>query len=302
MTTRTYRLVALLLTGTLFSTDTVVATQVQGNGEDSAESGSVSSRSQIDQKLRLIDHVLRHQSHFSTRENAHNPEAQATLIQLKDIYTEAKADFEQGDYRTAQAKVDLSLRLLSRITQIGAQKPPTQDLARTRYNTLRDALGAYATPTFPKPSIDDIEANTERLLLINELMEEAEYLADKSMFEQAHEQLSKAYDLNMRALVAARQKETIIYALEFKSKRDEYEYELRRYQNYRMFLRVTKEQHKLEPTTLYLIHTFVAASERLSQSGEQQAKQENYPAAITMLEKATNELVRALRVAGVALP
>ena len=103
----------------------------------------------------------------------------------------------------------------------------------------------------------------------------------------------------IEALRILRDKETVEYRLEFASPADEYEYETRRFQSQKMLLQMLVAEKEPSPNTRTLIQSFVDQADSIHEQAVDMAKAGQYEQAVDEQERAVQELVKAMRVAGV---
>ena len=94
--------------------------------------------------------------------------------------------------------------------------------------------------------------------------------------------------------------QTIVYDLSFETPADEYDYEIKRFVSYEELIPVAIDEKKPAEAVVKLMSTYVDKGRVQKVEAEQKAKVGLYPEAISLLLAATEELRRALRLAGVS--
>ena len=94
--------------------------------------------------------------------------------------------------------------------------------------------------------------------------------------------------------------QTIVYDLNFKTAEEEYNYEAKRFKSYEELVPVAIEQKKPAPGAVKLMDSFVEKGRFQQQEAIKKAKSGDFPVAITMMQSATEQIRRALRIAGVS--
>jgi endonuclease III len=130
----------------------------------------------------------------------------------------------------------------------------------------------------------------------------AKQLADAGKVEQAKARLDGVYEETKTELEKLREGETLVRTLEFASDEEEYRYELDRHDTHQMLVKVLLEDRVKKPGTRRQVDGFVAKSNALRSQAEAEAGAGAYDRAVDTLEKATKELQRAIRSAGVYIP
>lgn len=124
-------------------------------------------------------------------------------------------------------------------------------------------------------------------------------LANLGKYNEAYALADGANHQMIEALRVLRDKETVEYRLEFSSAAEEYEYETRRFQSQKMLLQMLVAEKEPSPNTRTLIHSFVDQADSIHEQAVDMAKAGNFEQAVGEQERAVQELVKAMRVAGV---
>ena len=131
------------------------------------------------------------------------------------------------------------------------------------------------------------------------LMDEAQKLADKNDYVNANKKLEQAQHLITAAIQKMLHSQTIVYDLNFETPQEEYEYELKRFGGYEELIPVAVEQKKPNEGTKKLMDSFVEKGQKKRDIAIETAKEGDYPRAIAMMQDATKDIRRALRMVGV---
>jgi hypothetical protein len=93
--------------------------------------------------------------------------------------------------------------------------------------------------------------------------------------------------------------QTIVYDLNFESPKEEYEYELKRFGGYEELIPIAVEQKQPNEGTKNLMQSFVEKGQKKRSIAIETAQGGDYPRAVAMLQDATKDIRRALRMVGV---
>jgi hypothetical protein len=93
-----------------------------------------------------------------------------------------------------------------------------------------------------------------------------------------------------------------LHALKFDTPLEEYEYERQRNQSYEMLIGIMLKEESASATVQGMIEKLTGGNDELRRQAEILAADGEPEEAIVRMEEATANLVRALRVGGVALP
>lgn len=135
---------------------------------------------------------------------------------------------------------------------------------------------------------------------VNALVTEAKASADKGEYEAGIQSLNKAERLVTQAIQKMLDSQTIVYDLNFETPAEEYDYEFKRYKGYEELIPVAIEEKKPAESVVKLMDTYVEKGRAQKTEAERLAKAGNYPDAISLMLSATEEIRRALRLAGVS--
>ena len=222
--------------------------------------------------------------------------------QAQGKLSEAKEIAAKGDYAQAMTVVDEALRLMSDASRAAPDASQNGEL-RTRFAELMKGIKTFEDSYNKKVerlSQDDRKALDQVDLKKNhEMVMQATRLADEGQYVEANKLLVKVQRTLTAALGAMLDKSTIEYDKSFTTPKEEYEYELARYQSYEELIPVAIEQKQPPARALELMDQFVAKAKEIRKQAEQEAGKENYETTIQMLQAATDHLQQALHIAGV---
>ncbi len=89
--------------------------------------------------------------------------------------------------------------------------------------------------------------------------------------------------------------------IHFETQEDEYRYELGRNDTHKVLVNVVLKE-KLSSQMAMLMKIPMNKAETLRKQGEQQAANNNFEKAIKTLEQSTQQIIRAIRMAGIFIP
>lgn len=132
-------------------------------------------------------------------------------------------------------------------------------------------------------------------------LQEALALKSQGQIDRARVVLDEAYVAVKVAIEHQRSGDTLVRSLQFKSKKEEYAYEVDRNDTHRMLISILLQDKAREAAGATLQRALEAAS-KLRAQAESQAAAGQYEAAIQALEASTREFQRAIRGAGIYIP
>lgn len=136
---------------------------------------------------------------------------------------------------------------------------------------------------------------------VNPLLNDSEILAKKYLFKEAKKVLDEAYLAIVVSIKSQRTGQTLVRSLNFKTKKEAYEYELGRYENYKMLVNMMiDERHAFERGSR--TQPFFDEEDRLHAQADKLVEQGQYGEAAKLIEEASKSLVNLLRDSGIYIP
>lgn len=269
---------------TILFSSAVDAQELNNKAQDTARLERV-----LTQKLRLLDKILHSPDMLDKVQRSNSHEAQLLLEQSIEQASLAKISFEQGELEVAKQSVDVSLKMLSSVTMITRKIQQEADKDKLEFHELLNSIESVYNITNLKMSGH-----------ISEQIQQAKLLAGDEDYQKANQLLNQAYSETSQLIIQAFDKKTITYALDFTSKKDEYFYEVKRYQSTHELINHISSKRPGKKNDPMLKGHLLKALNKFAQA-QSAAKQENYQQAIYLMEETANYLQMALRILGVAV-
>jgi HPt (histidine-containing phosphotransfer) domain-containing protein len=137
---------------------------------------------------------------------------------------------------------------------------------------------------------------------VNVLVARARQLEQAGRLDEGRRSLNAAYEMAKGTIEELRGGDTLVRALEFASKEEEYRYELDRNDTHQMLITVLVEEKRSSRGVDQMVTKYVQRAQTLRGEAERQAGAGDFAKAVATLEQSTKELVRAIRSAGVYIP
>jgi hypothetical protein len=229
--------------------------------------------------------------------------AEAKRAEARDLLEEARAASRAGDQEAAD-------RLLTRATatfyEAVRMVPEDQSLVDKHYRDYDDRLrslealrAAYARIREEKGLGPD--GAGELPALVQDRLDRAEAERRAGRPEAGRRLLDEAYVAAKVAIEQLRGGDTLVHALRFETKEEEYRYELDRNHTHRLLVDLLLAD-KDDPDLARAVGRLVHEAEALRRRAEREAAAGDYDKAVATLEASTRELVQAIRSAGVFIP
>ena len=288
--------------------DIAKLTQSTGAAATAAQSGSSANKPQItvamvNQKLMFAGMLVNSTNSARVKASA-NDEAKQMQAKAEKLVDSAKQKLKAGDNQAAYSHAEEALKLLKAAAdlvpneeQLAAAKESHQELLasihnfelshKENYERMLKAGGKGAAVDYDKKQVAAIK-------------EEARVLAEKADYVNANKKLEVAQHIITTAIQQMLNSQTIVYDLNFATPKDEFEYELKRYGGYEELIPIAVEQKRPNEGMKKLMETYVKKGQGMRDTAVKTAKAGDYPRAIAMMQDATEEIRRALRMLGVS--
>ncbi len=217
-------------------------------------------------------------------------------------YLDARDAVGRGDLDIALLLVDESMRIMSEASR-HVPRDIEGEAQRAQFEMFYE--GAV---TFRESYTRNVERMRERdrsrirqvdLQRVDQSMARARALADRGQYPDAIALLTETQNTLTRALTEMLADESISYELDFKTPRDEYEYELARYESFERLVPIAIEQRQPTEQARALMMRSVDRAQEIRGLVDAEVASGDYQEAILMLQGATSHIQRALQVVGV---
>ncbi|MBF0438885.1 MAG: hypothetical protein HQL93_07155 [Magnetococcales bacterium] len=253
---------------------------------------------QISQRIESMNTLINKSSGAQRIAATGNPEASAMRDQALAYLQEAKAAFASKDYEKSKTLLGQSSKVMfeaMRKADGGAsdREKTAMDFDR-RLASVKVLKDAHVRISGEKGQGQETNAQ------IQKAMDDAVKAQKDGNIKAARTRLDEGYILAKLGIEKLRRGDTLVRSLNFKNKEEEYHYEIDRNDTHNMLVKMLLQskgesaQKSAEP--------FVARAKELRAKAEKQAAEKSFEAAVATMEASTDELVRAIRGAGVFIP
>jgi len=225
-----------------------------------------------------------------------------------EYHNKAKALYEQATQATEKADAS---RLLN-------------EAVKSMYTAIRSASPEKVLATKKKADFDKLQRSVDAFVEQHERISaekgassegdalrtqvkalgvEAEKIFAAGRTDEAQLLLRESFEMLRDSIEQMREGETLVRSLNFATKKDEYDYELERYKSQRLLVDVLLESKRASSAYVAKqVDGFIAVAEEGRIKAEAEAAKGDHEAAITLLEGARKQIVRALRSGGIYVP
>lgn len=232
-----------------------------------------------------------------------NAEAIARRDQARMLHAQALAAHEAGDHVRADALLGQAARLMFEAVRLAEKHGNVQTRKESdfdsRMSSVESLAGAFERICDEKKCETAVRAEVRAS--VDGRVREARALRAAGDIERARLLLDEAYVAMKVAIEHQRGGDTLVRSLHFKTKEEEYRYELDRNDTHRMLITLFLENKARGPHVPEM-QKFLDRAAALRAQAEQEAISGRYESAIELLEGSTRELQQALRGAGIYIP
>ena len=268
-----------------------------------ADNSKINANDAAKQKIMLAELMLQSKAAKMIADNG-SEGAKNSLSNATTQMQTARQELSSGHASQALILAENALRLVTLATQSISSEEAAK-LQRIRYKEALDALRNFQDSH--KQSFDRTVKKRGAAAAIDYdhakvdgLVSDARTLHDKGEHEKATQALIMAERLVTQAIQLMLNAQTIVYDLNFETPADEYEYERKRFIGYEELIPIAIEEKKPAEAMVKLMDTYVVKGRARKSEAEGKAKAGSYPEAISLMLSGTEEIQRALRLAGVS--
>lgn len=289
-------------------------------GTDSSASTDQRKRL-IEQKLRLVESLVNSPTAQNSPEG-HEAEKSERQLNGRKLLDRVRAALAANQLDQAGEVLDEALRSASKASARPSNRPGelSTGAQQTSYENLSGQVASY------RRGIEDLakQGNSEArsvVARIRGLQTDAGKLADTGKLDDANRKLAAAYKLAIEAISKLRAGQTVTLSLKFDTPLEEYDYERRRYQSSEILVNMMIGEGRADENRLNVLAGFDnITNDGLSEGGRramvdgivreatqqlglaaERAQDGDHKSAVTLMEKATTKLNRALQIMGVPI-
>ena len=254
---------------------------------------------QVKQKLGFADMVIGSSASAKRVAASDNAEAKGLMAQAREQLTSARSALSGADNNRAMESVNEALRLMNNATRLVPDHVVVD--YKSRYTELLDQIHGFET-AYQKNIANGVKEKAGEELnkaRFSGLMSEAQSFAGQGEHEGAVRRLESANEMITAALSAMLQSQTVVYDKTFATAKDEFDFELSRYNSYVELVPVAIEQRQPSPQTVALMDQQTERAREIHDEAMGLAKKGDHKMAVMALQAATEKVQRALRLAGV---
>lgn len=252
------------------------------------------------QKAKLVETLINTPAMKAALEGK-NPDVAARLAQSRNLLNQANAAISADRPEEAIDQLDEALRNLSKASSqltgdknggIGNQKKQFDEhglQVESYRRTLQDMTNTPQTAATARQLIIRIDAITA----------ESRQLFDSGRQEEANKRMASAYKLAVEEISRLRNGQEVVMRLQFNSPREEFDYEQKRFYSNEILVGMLIREERATGEARKQVDAYIQSATGMKSEASTKANASDYAAAIKEMEKANQQLNRALQMMGV---
>ncbi|MCG2577191.1 hypothetical protein LZ012_09290 [Dechloromonas sp. XY25] len=252
------------------------------------------------QKAKLLETLINTPA-MKAAQDGKNPEVANWLAQSRTLLAQANSAISAAHPEEAIEQLDEALRNLSKASSlltadgssgVGAQKKQFDNHASQIESYRRTLQEMTSTP-------QTAAAARQLIVRIDAMSTEGRKLFDAGRHEEANKRMAAAYKLAVEEISRLRDGQEVVMRLQFNSPREEFDYEQKRYYSNEILVGMLIREERATGDARKQVDAYVDAANSVKSEALAKASASDYPAAVKEMEKANQQLNRALQMMGV---
>lgn len=255
----------------------------------------------VGQNIQFVEQLINQSAAAKQIQQGSNAEAKALQQKAMQELERAKQAQQAGDTQTVSDALQKAKSAIFQAMRMSGEKEvkeKQQQDFNARVNSVTALLDAHKRIRLEKKLGQPAEEIEQH---VASEIQAAQNEFSNGQTGKAMEQINAAYLSIKLSVMRLRDGDTLVRELHFETKQDEYKYELERNRTHRILVEVVLKE-KLSPQMSMLMKIPMAKAEELRAQAVQQAEAGDYESAISTLEQSTQQIIRAIRMAGVYIP
>lgn len=251
-----------------------------------------------EQKAKLVESLLKTPA-MKAAPDSKNPEVAAWAINSRILLEQAQALLANGAPGNAVEKLDEALRSLSRSSSMLTTDTGNAELQKRQFDDYAKQIDGYRR-SFQDITTPASSATTARQVIsrLDAMISEARKLLENSKLPEANKQMADAYKLAVEEITRMRDGQEVVMKLSFSSPREEFLYEQKRFHSSEIMVGMMLKEQKTSTETREQVSRHTAAAHDLKTDANSKAGLNDYLGAVKDMEKAIQQLNRALQALG----
>ena len=227
-------------------------------------------------------------------------EAIKQLENSRHLLQQAQSQYDEGEFLLAEENIATGIKEMSRVSRKIKDVDRVEKARRKLFQELKQHVQTFAD-VFERVAKEKNDKDIDAMLdheKLQKTLDDADALYREGQLALANHTMKQAADIVEKAISNARHKDVLIHELSFDSLEDEYDYEKKRNESYVLLISLLQEKQTVSDASRQYVNKIVAANKGVVAEAELHAADGDNETAIRILEKGTDKLSRALRMAG----
>jgi len=227
-------------------------------------------------------------------------EAIKQLENSRHLLQQAQSQYDEGKFQLAEDNIAMGIKEMTLVSRKIKDVGRVENARKKLFHELKQHVQIFAD-VFERVAKEKNDKHINAMLdheKLQKTVDDADALYHEGQLALANHMMKQAADMVETAISNARHRDVLIHELSFDSLEDEYNYEKKRNGSYVMLIRLLQEKKTVSDASRQYVNKIVAANKGIVAEAELHAADGDNKTAIRVLEKGTDKLSRALRMAG----
>ena len=251
-------------------------------------------------KVKLLGWLVNDSPVSKRIENSDDTQAKQQLKRSQEMWQQAVEHSEKSEFELAEVHISEGLKLMTSLSRIVKDEDRVKQARIDLYKQVKEHVDMFVT-VYDRIAEEKGEENVREMLdrkELNAVMSEANSAFEDDELVLANHLLRQAADMIDNALIDARHEDVLLHELSFENLEEEYAYEVSRNESYVMLIDIMQKKSTTSQASASYVQNMIDANEKLRQQADEFVSNGKLEQGITILEKGTDKLSRALRVSG----
>lgn len=281
-----------------------IAQEPSSEQSDSKRGGEVDiDRGQLERRLESVRTLVERSSGARQIETTGDARAIEKRGRARELHRQAQDAFKSNDLRKASRLLTEASVTMFEAVRLSAPEKVTAEKSQTDFNSRMESVKALlAAQKRVASEKAGVAGSAEAARTVESLIGEATQQNVAGKTAEAKQTIDRAYLVAKASIASMRGGDTLVRSLNFKSKEEEYHYEIDRNDTHQMLIKVLLAEKRDQLEMDRMVRGFLEKAGQLRGHAEIAASRGDFAGGIKLLEESTGELVKAIRNAGIYIP
>lgn len=258
---------------------------------------------QVQQQVKFVNKLINISSAAKKVKASEDANVQSLYRASNDLYQKALVYIDDGNSDAAGESLFYATEMMFRAVKLAGKQKVVNDNDRRMFELRLKSVNALLDALQRVGKIKGATEKTDRVkTAVDAEIGNAKALMKTGQPFSARKSIDKAYVEIKTAISKLRSGDTLVRSLHFKTKKDEYLYELDRNDTHKMLVTLLLADKMKNPRTKARAKKFLDKAAALRKKAEDYATNGDYEKAVKTCEESTKQIVRAIRSSGFFIP